>query len=347
MEAKFIVVQKITKALCRGLAAAQRKKFSVLCLIGSVLLLLGAALFIVDEISRAVFGLVIGAVLLLIGLFAVEINGAAMYNSMNPHVLADGVRYAFFDDRFENCSSIEFSRMSYAAILKTVETDEAFYLYITKASALSVDKAGFKVGSVDAFRAFLTEKTGLAVTRRRYKTCTKNKVIAVIAAAAVLASGLTAYGVRSAYLRRQPKVFSIGEISVTLTGGFTEDRREEEDDYVYLSLNEGDIWVCLYDEQLPYDCGEDEPPCTDAEAYATYWYRYYQEADDYYKNAELFRRADGTYRLTYTYFYDDWVYCEIIGQSGDRLWIAGFDYPVQSETTAARFMNSVKIGGAK
>ena len=179
MEAKFIVVQKITKALCRGLAAAQRKKFSVLCLIGSVLLLLGAALFIVDEISRAVFGLVIGAVLLLIGLFTVEINGAAMYNSMNPHVLADGVRYAFFDGRFETSSSIEWNRMSYTAILKIVETDEAFYLYITKASALSVDKAGFKVGSVDAFRAFLTEKTGLAVTRRRYKTCTKNKVIAI------------------------------------------------------------------------------------------------------------------------------------------------------------------------
>ena len=347
MEAKFIVVQKISKALCRGLAAAQRRKFPALFLFGLLLLILGAALCILNEIAPGIFSLVLGAVLLLIGIFAVEINGAAIYNSMNPHVLADGVRYAFFDDRFENCSSIEFSRMSYAAILKIVETDEAFYLYVTRVGALIVDKAGFKVGTADAFRAFLTEKMGLRVTRRRYKTCTKNKVVAVIAAAAVLASGLTAYGVRSAYLRRQPKVFSVGEISVTLTGGFTEDRREEEDDYVYLSLSEGDIWVCLYDEQLPYDCGEDEPPCTDAEAYATYRYRYYQEADDYYKNAELFRRADGTYRLTYTYFYDDWVYCEIIGQSGDRLWIAGFDYPVQSETTAARFMDSVKIGGAK
>ena len=113
-----------------------------------------------------------------------------------------------------------------------------------------------------------------------------------------------------------------------------------------MSSDNGEIVVYLYDEQLPYDCGEDEPPCTDAEAYATYWYRLYLESD-YYENAELFRRTDGTYRLIYTYDNDDWVCCEIIGQSGDRLWVAEFDYPAQSETTAARFMDSVKIGGAK
>lgn len=344
MEARFIVVQKITKALCRGLAATQRKRFSVYFIFGLLLLILGGTLCVLGEADFGVLGLVLGCLFLLLGIFGTELSGLAAYNSMNPHVLADGARYAFFDDRFESSTSIEFSRMRYEAILQIVETDEAFYLYITKVSALSVEKAGFKVGSVDAFRAFLTEKTGLRVTRRRYKTCTKNKVIAVIAVVAVLASGLTAYGVRSAYLRRQPKVFSVGELSVTLTGGFTESRYEE-DNWVYLYSEKGGIAVYLYDEPLPFSAGDGEPFCTDAEAYATYRYRQYREDDYYSGNAELFRRADGIYRLTHTYDNDDWICCEIIGQSGDCLWVAEFDYPAQSETTVRYFMDSVKIGG--
>ena len=39
--------------------------------------------------------------------------------------------------------------------------------------------------------------------------------------------------------------------------------------------------------------------------------------------------------------------CEIIGQSGDCLWVAEFDYPAQSEATVRQYMDSVKIGGAQ
>ena len=348
MEAKFIVVQKITKALCREFAATLRKRFPALLLLGVILLLLGAALCILGGATvAAVSGLVLGGVLLLIDLFAAEINGAAIYNSMNPHVLACGVRYAFFDDRFETSDAAEYNRTSYATILKIVETDAAFFLYVTKASALIVDKAGFKVGTADAFRAFLTEKTGLAITRRRHKVRTKNKAIAVVAAVAVIASGLTAYGVRSAALRRQPKIFSVGEISVALTAGFSEKRRTEEDGYVEVLLGNGNTDIYLYNESLPYVFDENEPLCTDAESYAACWYQYYKEDSEYYENAELFRRADGSYRLTYTYYDGSWVYCEIIGQSGDNLWIVGFDYPAQSKETVERFMDTVKIGSAK
>lgn len=39
--------------------------------------------------------------------------------------------------------------------------------------------------------------------------------------------------------------------------------------------------------------------------------------------------------------------CEIIGQSGDCLWVAEFDYPAQSEATVRQYMDSVKIGGVQ
>lgn len=38
---------------------------------------------------------------------------------------------------------------------------------------------------------------------------------------------------------------------------------------------------------------------------------------------------------------------EIIGRSGDCLWVAEFDYPTQSEATVRRFIDSVKIGGVQ
>ena len=39
--------------------------------------------------------------------------------------------------------------------------------------------------------------------------------------------------------------------------------------------------------------------------------------------------------------------CEIIGQSGDCLRVAEFDYPAQSEAAVRQYMDSVKIGGVQ
>lgn len=38
---------------------------------------------------------------------------------------------------------------------------------------------------------------------------------------------------------------------------------------------------------------------------------------------------------------------EIIGQSGNRLWVAEFDYPTQSEAAVRQYMDSVKTGGVQ
>ena len=38
---------------------------------------------------------------------------------------------------------------------------------------------------------------------------------------------------------------------------------------------------------------------------------------------------------------------EIIGQSGDCLRVAEFDYPTQSEAAVRQYMDSVKLGGVQ
>ena len=99
--------------------------------------------------------------LILISLFEDRLNGWVGRRSLLP-----GMEHAsttFLEDCYILRTSVTESKFSYTQILAIAETQRYFVLALSKNQAQTFDKESMGGGSVENFRAFLTEKTGMPI----------------------------------------------------------------------------------------------------------------------------------------------------------------------------------------
>lgn len=114
------------------------------------------------------------------------------------------------------------SRLNYSALESVHETEEAFYLYISKQQAYILNKSDITEGTVSELQSLLKEKVPKYVVRKR-----NTKLLPVfVAVVAVAVAATTVYACLNP--NSTEKVFSKSGLSITLT----EDFREED----YLSF---------------------------------------------------------------------------------------------------------------
>ena len=78
----------------------------------------------------------------------------------NKNREGDFVSTAFFDEHFTSSSKNVSSVVQYEEICALEESNEVFFLLRTKTNGVSLVKSDFTIGTPDAFRAFIEEKTG-------------------------------------------------------------------------------------------------------------------------------------------------------------------------------------------
>ena len=100
--------------------------------------------------------------LILISLFEDRLNGWVGRRSLLP-----GMEHAdttFMEDSYVLKTSVTESKFSFSQILAVAETKRYFVFALSKNQAQTFDKERMSGGSLDDFRAFLTEKTGKSIS---------------------------------------------------------------------------------------------------------------------------------------------------------------------------------------
>ncbi|MGN0801626.1 MAG: YcxB family protein [Candidatus Faecivicinus sp.] len=167
MEAKFEVHFSVTKEACRALNEAQLsgKGFKYVVPACGVLILLGSAVLWYAQREDAWLFTVLGLFFLLIGLFWGRFCGWMTWRRMNRAV--GETVCVFGDETFAIRNRLESGESKYPVLIKLVETDGYFLLYVQKGVAYIVPKNAFTVGDPAQFAAFIEEKTGLKFRRVR------------------------------------------------------------------------------------------------------------------------------------------------------------------------------------
>ena len=154
-------------AMAKGIRRTVRKKRSCLVHIFAALVVLMEAFFLLMDLRKN--ALDVGDVLALIAVLAIiivvrtedRLNARAAKARLLP-----GTEHAstvFDEDGYIMTTSVTETRWQYAQILAIAETKRYFIFVLSKNHAQAVDKEGMQGGSAEAFRTFITEKTGKPV----------------------------------------------------------------------------------------------------------------------------------------------------------------------------------------
>ena len=120
-----------------------------------------------------------GIVFLAIG-FALAIVGFVGYRFFNPLLIykkestAKAItkektfKFYFYNSYFKVRDNLQFDTVPYHKLYKVFETNDYFYLYLTKQYSFIIDKNNFTLGSAEEFSLFLKSKF-----RFRYSNVTK------------------------------------------------------------------------------------------------------------------------------------------------------------------------------
>lgn len=155
-------------AMAKGIRRTVRKKRSRRVHVFAVIVvLLGIFMLLAGRLSKEPFtaqdAVTLIAVLgvLVTGLSEDRLNARAAKARLLP-----GTEHAitvFDEDGYTMTTSVTETRWQYAQILAIAETKRCFIFMLSKNHAQAVDKEGMQGGSAEAFRAFITEKTGKPV----------------------------------------------------------------------------------------------------------------------------------------------------------------------------------------
>lgn len=162
MEPKFRVEYKMTLNAYRALNSYHSRK-------SSIFLIVCAAILLVESILLWWFGdadawlSMLSGLAFLLGVFQGRLLARIAWLGRNKAV--DISEYRFCDEGFTEIDEIQESRIKYTALIKLVETNGYFLLYVQKRAAHILPKARFTAGNPEDFAAFLEEKTGKKVIR--------------------------------------------------------------------------------------------------------------------------------------------------------------------------------------
>lgn len=113
------------------------------------------------------FLLVLAVLLSLYAVFFPRLMAWRIWRSRNKKVTESTL--AFHDDCVHGSTNLDESKTQYDAFVRLVETEAYFYLFVQKRVAHVVAKDGFILGDPAGFAAFISEKTGLPVQKKKRK----------------------------------------------------------------------------------------------------------------------------------------------------------------------------------
>lgn len=162
MDNRFVVKTTLTKADVQALAKQQLKKNVLFMWLCCAVLLIGTVLVWVRGQEYRILLTVATAVLIVASIFMEKIMGALMYRNANKD--AGETTYTFTEaDIYMRCKVHE-GGIAYKVFEQILETDERFFLCIQR-SAFIMPKKDLVEGDLDAFRSFISAKTGKTVKR--------------------------------------------------------------------------------------------------------------------------------------------------------------------------------------
>jgi len=159
---RFVVKTTLSRADVQALAKQQLKKNVLFMWLCCALLLIGTIVLWVRGGEYKLILTVATVVLVVVSFFMEKIMGALMYRNANKD--AGETTYTFTDaDIYMRCKVHE-GGIAYKVFEQILETDERFFLCIQR-SAFIMPKKDLVEGELDAFRSFISAKTGKAVKR--------------------------------------------------------------------------------------------------------------------------------------------------------------------------------------
>lgn len=239
--------------------------------------------------------------------------GWIAYRNANKKACGRPIRRTFteeaiFSESFEGSGST-----FYGAVMDVMESDGLFALYLSKNSAILVPKDALQEGSVDDFRAFISEKVGPV---RRVKSSKRRLVLGIVLGVAFVASMVGAALLRD-YLDTKPVRYGDAPYSIQLPGEF---EQYEDENYHFSAWCDG-VYVYAFSETQEvlrsYGAYGLDTPMDYAEDLTMI---YGIEEPDY-QTLE-----NGTVCMTYTEDYEGETiyYCDAVVLSGDTFWFTEF-----------------------
>lgn len=315
MERRFTAEYALDKRIYRefGYLTTRRSKAWVVLLCCEIILM---ALCVFGELLgeriRIAF-LVFVVLYYFYWLFLDRYLGWISYRNANKKACGRPIRRTFteeviFSESFEGSSST-----FYGALMDVMESDGLFALYLNKNSAILVPKAALQEGSVDDFRAFITEKVGPV---RRVKSSKRRLVLGILLGVAFVASMVGAAFLRD-YLDTKLTTYSVAPYSVQLPGEF---EQYEDEDYHFTAWCDG-VYVYAFSETQEDLRSYGAYGLDTAMDYAEDLTMIYGIEDPEYQTLE-----NGAVCMIYTEDYEGETvhYCDAVVLSGDTFWFTEF-----------------------
>lgn len=246
-------------------------------------------------------------------LFADRLVGWGTRRNMNKRTEALPRRLTFTEESIFSEYSEGSSTTFYGAIMDVMEGDDLFALYLSRASAIPVPKNAFREGSVDDFRAFITEKVGPV---RRVKSSKRRLVLGILLGVAFVASMVGAAFLRD-YLDTKLARYGDAPYSIQLPGEF---EQYADEDYYFSAWCDG-VYVYAFSETQEvlqsYGAYGLDTPMDYAENFAVI----YGIEEPNYQTL-----GNSTVCMSYTENFDGETiyYCDAVVLSGDTFWLTEF-----------------------
>lgn len=169
MERRFLIRSELDRQCCRALVQSQLRekklKVKAMCITCSVIILLCSAMLWMMGDSDALGFTLAGIFFMVFALGWEKFLSWLTYRSINGDV--GETEHTFEESGIQFANNLGNSEVKYAALVKLVETDGYFMLYVQKNMAYVLPKKAFEEGDPSAFAAFLEEKTGKKCRRIR------------------------------------------------------------------------------------------------------------------------------------------------------------------------------------
>lgn len=230
MEPRFTATTVMDRQCFREFGEIQAGKNIVrnIFLIVFGLLILCLAVLTAQGQMNLIFTLLLFLIFFYLYLFFGRIVGYFARKNLHPALRDIAQTYSFDDEGYHTVSALDASAIRYPAIVKIMETETMFALYINKASAHLIKKSDFTLGTSETFRPYIVERTGKPVLQFRCRRSRMGQwVILAASLLIVIAAILSAFLVQF-NTANTPKTFTADEFSITLTEQFqTSDRHQD------------------------------------------------------------------------------------------------------------------------
>lgn len=316
MEQQFSVEYTGSRKLYNefGYIHVKRQKAWAVMLICVIVLMVLAVVRVVFDGKLHVTTLIPTVIFYFMWLFSDYYTGAISYSAANKATRGDPVRLVFSENEMTSETRTSSSKIAYPSFIDGFESDNLFALYNSKLTAFIVPKAGFTEGTVDDFRAFISEKIG---TVRRVQRSKRRRILGIVLGVCfvlAMVGGFFAYR----WWNNRLVTFESEPYSIRLPAYF---HQGKEEGYPFVA-NTKDVYISVAStskQELP------DKGLTGIETLADYT-EYFESVFDV-NSGEKRTLENGTVCYTYTVDWgndETYYYCDAFSESDDAFWVTEF-----------------------